>query len=179
MGNRQDENENRRTRRIDAKDTFEPENETRVMHTVFRKRLTYLMNGNNHMNKPVNIQELADAVHVSRPAIQKYLKPKKHKEPTTPSSLTICRIAEFFRTTPNFLLGFDGPVDDSLRLGFESDYYNRLGLNQVTIDKLCELRSMCADEAHRERAAALQSMLDKQIFSFAEDALKILRKENT
>ena len=30
--------------------------------SVFRDRLTYLMNGNNALGKAVNIQELADAV---------------------------------------------------------------------------------------------------------------------
>ena len=58
------------------------------MNALFRKRLTFLMNGNNKLGKAVNIQELADAVGVSRPAIRKYLKPKDRGEPTTPSALT-------------------------------------------------------------------------------------------
>ena len=34
---------------------------------VFRDRLTYLMNGNNVYGKPVNTQELADEIDISRP----------------------------------------------------------------------------------------------------------------
>ena len=43
--------------------------------SVFRDRLTYLMNGNNVYGKPVNTQELADEIAISRPAVRKYLKP--------------------------------------------------------------------------------------------------------
>lgn len=164
----------RRTRHIDAKDIYVPEGRETEMHSVFRKRLTYLMNGNNPMGKTVNIQELADAVDVSRPAIRKYLKPKDHKEPTTPSALTVCKIARYFGTTPNFLLGFDEPVEESMRLGYESDFYNRLGLNQNTISKLCELRAKRSDD---EKAATLLSMLDKQICVFTDDALNLLKQK--
>lgn len=41
--------------------------------SVFRDRLTYLMNGNNVYGKPVNTQELADEINISRPAVRKYL----------------------------------------------------------------------------------------------------------
>ena len=171
----------RRTRPIDAKDVFvseDGEDPTGCTdrNAVFRKRLTYLMNGNNTMSRAVNIQELADAVGVSRPAIRKYLKPK---ESTTPSAQTVCSIAGFFGTTPNFLLGFDETEadTDAVRLAFESDFYNRLGLNQATIDKLRQLRAMRSDEALAVDAAALLSMLDRQIQVFAEDAVKFLEKK--
>lgn len=171
----------RRARPIDTKDVFVSEEGDETVggndrNMIFRKRLTYLMNGNNSMERAVNIQELADAVGVSRPAIRKYLKPK---EPTTPSAQTVCRIAEFFGTTPNFLLGFDADGSDSeaTRLAFESDFYNRLGLNQVTIDKLRRLRAMRSDEALSEDSAALLAMLDRQIQTFAEDAVKLLEKK--
>ena len=39
--------------------------------SVFRDRLTYLMNGNNVYGKPVNTQELADEIDISRPAVRK------------------------------------------------------------------------------------------------------------
>ncbi len=139
---------------------------------VFRKRLTYLMNGNNPQGKAVNIQELADAVGVSRPAIRKYLKPKG--APTTPSAATVCAIARFFGTTPDFLLGFDTPDTEAARKALESDYYNALGLNQRTIDLLRALRERQADERRGAAAAALMSMLDKQAAAFAEDALRLL-----
>ena len=48
---------------------------------VFRDRLTYLMNGNNVYGKPVNTQELADEIDISRPAVRKYLKPNSGREP--------------------------------------------------------------------------------------------------
>ena len=64
----------RRERPIEAAEVFVPGEGS--MNDVFRKRLAYLMNGNNAQGKAVNIQELADAVGVSRPAIRKYLKPK-------------------------------------------------------------------------------------------------------
>ena len=68
----------RRERPIDAKDVFVPgaDSGEASMNDLFRMRLAYLMNGNNSQGKSVNIQELADAVGVSRPAIRKYLKPK-------------------------------------------------------------------------------------------------------
>ncbi|MEG1633519.1 MAG: helix-turn-helix transcriptional regulator [Oscillospiraceae bacterium] len=168
----------RRVRPIDSKDVFVPEGAAQEdTSSVFRKRLTYLMNGNNEQNKPVNIQELADAVGVSRPAIRKYLKPKDHGDPTTPSSSTVCRIARYFGTTPDFLLGFDEPSADSARLAGESEFYNRLGLNQRTIDKLHALRALRADESHAERAATLLSMLDRQICGFVDDALTLLEQK--
>ena len=160
----------RRERVLDAAETPPAGEET--MNEVFRKRLTYLMNGNNPSGKPVNIQELADAVGVSRPAIRKYLKPKG--SPTTPGADTVCAIARYFGTTPDFLLGFDSPDTEATRKAVESDYYNALGLNQRTIDLLRALRERQADERRGAAAAALMSMLDKQAAAFAEDALRLL-----
>ena len=160
----------RRERVLDAAKTPPAGEET--MNEVFRKRLTYLMNGNNPSGKPVNIQELADAVGVSRPAIRKYLKPKG--SPTTPGADTVCAIARYFGTTPDFLLGFDSPDTEATRKAVESDYYNALGLNQRTIDLLRALRERQADERRGAAAAALMSMLDRQAAAFAEDALRLL-----
>lgn len=89
---------------------------------VFRDRLTYLMNGNNVYGKPVNTQELADEIDISRPAVRKYIKPNDRREVTVPSALVVSRIARFFHTTPNFLLGFDTEIgsEDAQRAG-ESD----------------------------------------------------------
>ena len=162
----------RRERVLEASDTFVPTDGEETMNDVFRKRLAYLMNGNNDQGKPVNIQELADAVGVSRPAIRKYLKPKGG--PTTPGADTVCAIARFFGTTPDFLLGFDEPDAEAARRALESDYYNALGLNQRTIDRLRALRERQGDERVSEKAAALLAMLDKIICDFAEDAEKLL-----
>ncbi len=158
----------RRERPIEAKDVSASSDEQDV-NAIFRMRLAYLMNGNNEQGKPVNIQELADAVGVSRPAIRKYLKPKDKGAPTTPSALTVCAIASFFETTPNFLLGFDSEDAAASRRAVESEYYNALGLNQRTIGRLRELRE-------REPAAELLAMLDRMICGFAEDALKLIEK---
>ena len=146
------------------------------MNDIFRKRLAYLMNGNNAQGKAVNIQELADAVGVSRPAIRKYLKPKG-STPTTPSASTVCAIARYFGTTPDFLLGFDTPDTESARRAVESDYYNALGLNQRTIDALRSLREKQADERISERAVRLLAMLDKLICDFAGDAESLLEEK--
>lgn len=165
----------RRRRPLDAQEIFVAEDgPDQGMNAVFRKRLTYLMNGNSTLKKPVNIQELADAVGVSRPAIRKYLKPKDHGAPTTPSASIVCRIASFFGTTPNFLLGFDVPEADTNRKAHESELYNRLGLNQKTIDKLHRLRELRAHEHEGDRAAALMSMLDRQISDFVDDAIALI-----
>lgn len=160
----------RRERPIEAAEVFVPGEGS--MNDVFRKRLAYLMNGNNAQGKAVNIQELADAVGVSRPAIRKYLKPKG--APTTPSAATVCAIARYFGTTPDFLLGFDEPDTEAARKALESDYYNALGLNQRTIDLLRALRERQGDERASAGAAALMSMLDRQVAAFAEDALRLL-----
>ena len=167
---REKKEQRRRERPIEASEVFVAAEES--ANDVFRKRLTYLMNGNNPQGKAVNIQELADAVGVSRPAIRKYLKPKG--APTTPSAATVCAIARFFGTTPDFLLGFDTPDTEAARKALESDYYNALGLNQRTIDLLRALRERQADERRGAAAAALMSMLDKQAAAFAEDALRLL-----
>lgn len=167
---REKKEQRRRERPIEASEVFVAAEES--SNDVFRKRLTYLMNGNNPQGKAVNIQELADAVGVSRPAIRKYLKPKG--APTTPSAATVCAIARFFGTTPDFLLGFDTPDTEAARKALESDYYNALGLNQRTIDLLRALRERQADERRGAAAAALMSMLDKQAAAFAEDALRLL-----
>ena len=111
-------------------------------------------------------QQLADAVGVSRPAIRKYLKPKGGAA-TTPSAATVCAIARYFGTTPDFLLGFDSPDTEAGRRALESDYYN-------TIDRLRSLREKRADERLGERAAALMAMLDRIICDFAEDAEALL-----
>ena len=166
----------RRERVLDAADTFVPDKGEETMNDAFRKRLAYLMNGNNSLGKAVNIQELADAVGVSRPAIRKYLKPKGGT-PTTPSASTVCEIARFFGTTPDFLLGFDEPDTDAARMALESDYYNALGLNQKTIDRLKSLREKQADEKIAGSAAALLAMLDKIVCDFAEDAEKLLEEK--
>ena len=165
----------RRERPIDAKDVFVPgaDSGEASMNDLFRMRLAYLMNGNNAQGKAVNIQELADAVGVSRPAIRKYLKPKGGA-PTTPSAATVCAIAHFFGTTPDFLLGFDDPDTEAGRRALESDYYNALGLNQKTIDRLRALRERQADEKLSERAAALMAMLDRQICALAAEAEALL-----
>ena len=162
----------RRERPINASEVFVAADGEESMNDAFRKRLTYLMNGNNALGKAVNIQELADAVGVSRPAIRKYLKPKG--APTTPSAATVCAIARYFGTTPDFLLGFDTPDTEAARKALESDYYNALGLNQRTIDLLRALRERQADERTAEAAAALLGMLDRQMAAFAEDALRLL-----
>ena len=167
---REKKEQRRRERPIEASEVFVAAEES--ANDVFRKRLTYLMNGNNPQGKAVNIQELADAVGVSRPAIRKYHKPKG--APTTPSAATVCAIARFFGTTPDFLLGFDTPDTEAARKALESDYYNALGLNQRTIDLLRALRERQADERRGAAAAALMSMLDKQAAAFAEDALRLL-----
>ena len=143
----------RRERPIEAAEVFVPGEGS--MNDVFRKRLAYLMNGNNAQGKAVNIQELADAV-------------------TTPSAATVCAIARFFGTTPDFLLGFDDPDTEAGRRALESDYYNALGLNQKTIDRLRALRERQADEKLSERAAALMAMLDRQICALAAEAEALL-----
>ena len=56
---------------------------------VFRDRLTYLMNGNNVYGKPVNTQELADEIDISRPAVRKYIKPNDRREVTVLSLIHI------------------------------------------------------------------------------------------
>ncbi len=165
----------RRERVLDATDTFVPDSGEETMNDAFRKRLAYLMNGNNSQGKPVNIQELADAVGVSRPAIRKYLKPKGGT-PTTPSASTVCEIARYFGTTPDFLLGFDTPDAEHERRALESDYYNALGLNQRTIDRLKMLRSKQADERTADMAAAFISILDKLICDYADGALEMLEE---
>lgn len=166
----------RRERVLDAAETFVPTAGEETMNDIFRKRLAYLMNGNNAQGKSVNIQELADSVGVSRPAIRKYLKPKGGA-PTTPSASTVCEIARYFGTTPDFLLGFDEPDTDAARMALESDYYNALGLNQRTIDALRALRERQGDERVSDGAAALLSMLDRIICDFAEDAIHLLEEK--
>lgn len=139
---------------------------------VFRDRLTYLMNGNNVYGKPVNTQELADEIDISRPAVRKYIKPNDRREVTVPSALVVSRIARFFHTTPNFLLGFDTEIDseDAQRAG-ESDVYNALGLSQEAIDGLHRLRAQAFTEP---KAAELLRLLDKLICSYTHETDKLL-----
>ena len=135
--------------------------------SVFRDRLTYLMNGNNVYGKPVNTQELADEINISRPAVRKYLKPNDRREVTVPSALVVSRIARYFRTTPNFLLGFDEAADDAdAKRAGESDVYSSLGLSQEAIDGLQAVTD--------PKAADLQRLLDKLICSYAHEADKLL-----
>lgn len=137
---------------------------------TFRTRLTYLMNGNSALQRPVNIQELADEIGISRPAVRKYLRPSDHREITIPSALIVCRIAHFFRTSPNFLLGFDEDVPEAEKMSAESDSYSALGLNQAAVDRLKALRERAAKDA---QAAALLKLLNRMICSYADEAEKM------
>lgn len=181
MGRNSDKSEaKRRERPVEATDVYVPESEGEENpNQVFRKRLVYLMNGNNALGKTVNIQELADAVGISRPAIRKYLKPRDHGDATSPSALTVCRIARYFGVTPDFMLGFDSGEKDeqTVRLGYESDFYNALGLNQHTLEKLRALRALQGVRRTGEQAGAMLAMLDRQICSFADDAIAVLEKK--
>ena len=82
------------------------------------------------------------------------------------------RIARYFRTTPNFLLGFDEAADDAdaQRAG-ESDVYSSLGLSQEAIDGLHRLHAQAVTDP---KAAELQRLLDKLICSYAHEADKLL-----
>lgn len=137
---------------------------------VFRARLTYLMNGNSALQRPINIQELADEIGISRPAVRKYLRPSDRRELTVPSALVVCRIARFFRTSPNFLLGFDEEVPEEEKMSAESDSYNALGLSQTAVDRLKALRGRAAQDP---QAAALLRLLDRMICSYADEAEKL------
>lgn len=137
---------------------------------VFRTRLTYLMNGNSALGRPINIQELADEIGISRPAVRKYLRPSERREVTVPSALIVCRIARFFRTSPNFLLGFDADDPEAERMSAESDSYSALGLSQAALDKLKALRQRAADEP---QSAAQLRLLDKVICAYADEAAKL------
>ena len=81
----------RRERPIDAKDVFVPgaDSGEASMNDLFRMRLAYLMNGNNSQGKSVNIQELADAVGVSRQTINAI--EKGDYNPTIRLCLAICK----------------------------------------------------------------------------------------
>ena len=91
---------------------------------------------------------------------------------TVPSALVVSRIARFFHTTPNFLLGFDTEIgsEDAQRAG-ESDVYNALGLSQEAIDGLHRLRAQAVTEP---RAAELLRLLDKLICSYTHETDKLL-----
>ena len=89
-----------------------------------------------------------------------------------PSALVVSRIARYFRTTPNFLLGFDEAADDAdaQRAG-ESDVYSALGLSQEAIDGLHRLHAQAVTDP---KAADLQRLLDRLICSYAHEADKLL-----
>lgn len=137
---------------------------------VFRARLTYLMNGNSALRRPINTQELADEIGISRPAVRKYLRPSDRKEITVPSALIVCRIARFFHTSPNFLLGFDEEAPEEEKMSAESDSYSALGLSQAAIDRLKAMRSRAAKDP---QMAAQLKLLDRVICSYADEAGKL------
>lgn len=147
------------------------DNETGGFGPVFRTRLAYLMNGNSALRRPINIQELADEIGISRPAVRKYLKPSDRREITVPSALVVCRIARFFHTSPNFLLGFDEQVPDEDKMSAESDSYHALGLSQAAVDRLKALRAQAAED---EKAATLLTLLDRLICSYTDEVGKLL-----
>ena len=129
---------------------------------VFRARLTYLMNGNSALRRPI--------IGISRPAVRKYLRPSDRKEITVPSALIVCRIARFFHTSPNFLLGFDEDVSEDEKMSAESDSYSALGLSQAAIDRLKAMRSRAAKDP---QMAAQLKLLDRVICSYADEAGKL------
>lgn len=158
----------RRARPVEP--TLTAGNDSTGFGPTFRMRLTYLMNGNSALQRPINIQELADEIGVSRPAVRKYLRPSDHREITVPSALIVCRIAHFFRTSPNFLLGFDEAVPEEEKMSAESDSYSALGLSQAAVDRLKALRERAATN---QQAAALLKVLDRMICSYADEVGKL------
>lgn len=158
----------RRVRPVEP--TLAANNDSAGFGPVFRTRLTYLMNGNSALQRPINIQELADEIGISRPAVRKYLRPSDRREITVPSALVVCRIARFFRTSPNFLLGFDEEVPEEEKMSAESDSYNALGLSQAAVDRLKTLRGRAAQDP---QAAALLRLLDRVICSYTDEAEKL------
>lgn len=169
MNKEEDGAPERRVRPVEP--TLSTDNDSAGFGPTFRTRLTYLMNGNSALQRPVNIQELADEIGVSRPAIRKYLRPSDRREITVPSALIVCRIAHFFRTSPNFLLGFDAEVPEAEKMSAESDSYSALGLSQATVDRLKALRERAAKDP---QAAALLKLLNRMICSYADEAGKLL-----
>lgn len=158
----------RRTRLVEA--TPIPDLPEGVFGTVFRTRLAYLMNGNSPLRRSINIQELSDEIGISRPAIRKYLKSTDRREVTVPSAQVVCRIAHFFQTTPNFLLGFDEQPEQEEKMSAESDSYSALGLSQAAIDRLKALRTQAVRDG---KAAELMTLLDRLICFYADEVTKL------
>lgn len=158
----------RRVRPIEP--TLAANNDSAGFSPVFRTRLAYLMNGNSALQRPINIQELADEIGISRPAVRKYLRPSDRREITVPSALVVCRIARFFRTSPNFLLGFDEEVPEVEKMSAESDSYSALGLSQAAVDRLKALRACAAKEP---QAATFLKLLDRMICSYTDEVKKL------
>ena len=110
---------------------------------VFRDRLTYLMNGNNVYGKPVNTQELADEIDISRPAVRKYIKPNDRREVTVGGSPIALTAREF--DVLALLMAHAGTVLTRERIAHEALGYEYVGdTNNVDVH-IAHLRAKIED----------------------------------
>lgn len=133
-----------------AEKTFFEGVELKVRNSIEQK-LAALMGGANFLEEPRNIQSLADGTGISRAAIRKYtICTNGGSEAAVPSAVALCKIADYFHVSPNYLLGYneDG-MDCALRK--IDDAVNVTGLGRETVMMLSRLK----DKAKSDESLAL------------------------
>jgi len=124
--------------------------ELRIRSSIEQK-LASLMCGANFFGEPKNIQALADGTGISRAAIRKYtICTNGGSEAAVPSAVALCKIADYFHVSPNYLLGYsEDEADTALR---EIDNAVKVtGLSRETVKMLSRLK----DDAQNDDGLAL------------------------
>jgi|GEM_PF-3528117 len=156
---------------LKAEKTEKPKSPTAEAHirSCIEARLETLMGGDSFFETPKNIQDIADGTGISRAAIRKYtLCTRGGSDSAVPSAVALCKIADYFGVSPNYLLGYSeqNETEGTLR---ELDSLVRLcGLRRETVKKLITLTER-ADKS--EVADTALKTLDSVLYAAACEIL--------
>ena len=133
-------------------------------------RLESLMGGDNFFEAPKNIQEIATGTGISRAAIRKYtICTKGGSDSAVPSAVALCKIADYFKVSPNYLLGYSGENEAEAALR-EADFVMQLcGLRRETVKKLIELKERAGENSSTDTAL---KTLDSVLYAAACELLQ-------
>lgn len=145
--------------------------EDRVRQSI-QTRLETLMAGGDEQR---TAQAVADGTGISRAAVRKYmLCMKGGSSSAVPSAVAICRLADYFGVSPNYILGYTEEDGAEKRMRGYDDARRLSGLSMDTLKKLSELRDAAAGA---ENGDTVMSALDRIIFSAADELMELMKEK--
>lgn len=143
--------------------------ELRIRENI-QSRLEMLMGSGSGFDEPRSIQDVADGTGISRAAIRKYtLCTKGGADAAVPSAVALCKIADYFGVTPNYLLGYGEPEDAEKQLR-ELDSASRFtGFSRETVKTLEKAQEAAGNDDALEAALAV---LDSAVRAAAGEIIR-------